>query len=78
VSLTHTPGETEVPDVTVVLPCYNERDRVELEIKRIKAALEEAGLDYELICVDDGSTDGTRELLEEIPGIRAILLPRAT
>jgi glycosyltransferase involved in cell wall biosynthesis len=64
------------PDVSVVLPCYNERDHVELEIKRIRAALEGAGLSYEVICVDDGSTDGTREVLQSLPGIRAILLPR--
>src|SRR5919112_954598 len=64
------------PDVSVVLPCYNERDHIELEIKRIRAALEDAGLEYELICVDDGSKDGTRELLEATPGIRTILLPR--
>jgi polyisoprenyl-phosphate glycosyltransferase len=76
VSLTKALGGTEVPDVTVVLPCYNERDHIELEIKRIRAALEEAGLEYELLCVDDGSTDGTRELLEATPGIRTILLPR--
>jgi polyisoprenyl-phosphate glycosyltransferase len=63
-------------DVSVVLPCFNERDHVELEIKRIRAALEGAGLRYELICVDDGSTDGTRELLEATAGIRRILLPR--
>ena len=63
-------------DVSVVLPCFNERDHVELEIKRIRAALEGAGLAYELICVDDGSTDGTRELLEATPGIRTIVLPR--
>jgi len=62
--------------VSVVLPCYNERGHVELEIKRISAALHEAGLSYELICVDDGSTDGTRELLATTPGIRTILLPR--
>jgi polyisoprenyl-phosphate glycosyltransferase len=62
--------------VSVVLPCYNERDHVEMEIKRISAALLEAGLSYELICIDDGSTDGTRELLEMTPGIRTILLPR--
>jgi glycosyltransferase involved in cell wall biosynthesis len=49
---------------------------VELEIKRIRAALEAAGMSYELICVDDGSVDGTREVLESIPGIRTILLPR--
>jgi polyisoprenyl-phosphate glycosyltransferase len=66
----------DVLDVSVVLPCYNERDHVELEVKRIRAALEGAGLSYELICIDDGSTDGTREVLESIQGIRAILLPR--
>jgi polyisoprenyl-phosphate glycosyltransferase len=64
------------PDVSVVLPCFNERDHIELEVKRIRAALEDAGLGYELICVDDGSTDGTRELLAATPGIRTILLPR--
>jgi glycosyltransferase involved in cell wall biosynthesis len=64
------------PKVTVVLPCYNERDHVELEVKRIRAALEAAALSYELLCVDDGSTDGTREVLQAIAGIRVILLPR--
>ena len=56
------------PEVSVVLPCYNERDHVEQEVKRIRAALEAAGMTYELICVDDGSTDGTREVLSPIPG----------
>src|SRR4029450_6961090 len=64
------------PEVSVVLPCYNERSHVELEVKRIRAALDAAGMSYELICVDDGSTDGTREVLQPMPGIRAILLPR--
>jgi glycosyltransferase involved in cell wall biosynthesis len=59
-----------------VLPCYNERNHVEQEIKRIRAALEAAGMSYELICVDDGSTDGTREVLASIPAIRTILFPR--
>jgi glycosyltransferase involved in cell wall biosynthesis len=62
--------------VSVVLPCYNERDHVELEVKRIRAALESAGMAYELICVDDGSTDGTREVVQRLAGVRAILLPR--
>jgi polyisoprenyl-phosphate glycosyltransferase len=63
-------------EVSVVLPCFNERDHVELEVKRIRAALAGAGRSYEVICVDDGSTDGTREVLQELPGIRVILLPR--
>src|SRR4029450_2471502 len=64
------------PDVSVVLPCYNERDHVELEVKRIRAALDAAGMRHEVICVDDGSTDGTREVLQTIAGIRVILPPR--
>jgi glycosyltransferase involved in cell wall biosynthesis len=69
-------GTGHSPDVSVVLPCYNERDHVELEVKRIRAALEAGGLAYELICVDDGSTDGTREVLQQLAGVRTILLPR--
>jgi glycosyltransferase involved in cell wall biosynthesis len=67
-------------DVSVVLPCYNERDHVEKEVVRIREALESDGLRYEIICIDDGSTDGTRELIEQFPaqypGVRTILFPR--
>jgi glycosyltransferase involved in cell wall biosynthesis len=70
------PPDETVPEVSVVLPCYNERNHVEQEIKRIRAALEAAGMSYELICVDDGSTDGTRDVLAAIPSIRTILFPR--
>jgi polyisoprenyl-phosphate glycosyltransferase len=70
------PAVDDHPDVSVVLPCYNERDHVELEVKRIRAALDAAGMRHEVICVDDGSTDGTREVLQGIAGIRTILLPR--
>jgi glycosyltransferase involved in cell wall biosynthesis len=75
-ALSDQPAVGEELDVSVVLPCYNERDHVELEVKRIRAALTAAGLRHELVCVDDGSTDGTREVLQAIDGIRTILLPR--
>jgi len=75
-SATSLPATDDPLDVSVVLPCFNERDHVELEVKRIRGALEGAGLSYEVICVDDGSTDGTGAVLQAIPGIRVILLPR--
>jgi polyisoprenyl-phosphate glycosyltransferase len=71
----HPLPDQAAPDVSVVLPCFNERQHVEVEVKRIRAALEAAGMTHEVICVDDGSTDGTREVLQAIPGIRVILLP---
>ncbi len=51
--------------VVVVLPCYNEEGRLPLLLDRIKKAMEEHGHAYEIIAVDDGSTDGTVEVLTE-------------
>jgi len=58
-------GETGSPDpfVTVVLPCYNEEAHVLAEIERITAALDASEFDYELLCIDDASTDGTLQVL---------------
>jgi len=47
------------PWLSVVIPVYNERATIETLLKRVHAV----GLDKEIIVVDDGSTDGTRELL---------------
>jgi len=46
------------------MPVYNERETVREIVRRVLAA--EAGLEKELVIVDDGSTDGTREILEEM------------
>ena len=53
------------PHVTVVLPCYNEESHVRLEIERICAAMDASGYGYELLAVDDASTDGTLEVLRK-------------
>lgn len=45
--------------VSVVIPCYNEKDTIALALERVK----NCGLKTEIIVVDDGSTDGTRDLL---------------
>lgn len=48
-------------NVSVVIPVYNEKSTIEEIIKRVSAT----GLAWEIIVVDDGSTDGTRQILEK-------------
>ena len=50
------------PLLSVVMPCYNERDTIEEIIRRVLAV----PVRTELIVVDDGSKDGTREILTEL------------
>ncbi len=47
--------------LSILMPVYNERERVERAIAEVLAT--ELPSDFELIIVDDGSTDGTREIL---------------
>ncbi|WP_204017943.1 glycosyltransferase family 2 protein [Sphaerimonospora thailandensis] len=53
------------PYVTIVLPCYNEQDHVIDEVERICAAMDDSGYTYELLAVDDCSTDETLARLRE-------------
>ena len=53
------------PYVTIVLPCFNEEGHVIAEIERISAAMDASGYSYELVCVDDASTDSTLAKLYE-------------
>ena len=53
-------------DVSVILPVYNERGHVQAEIERIRDALVGEGMSYELLVVDDGSTDGSGDRLREL------------
>ena len=52
-------------DVTVVLPCYNEQDHVLLELERISKAMNASGWSYELLVIDDKSTDSTLQVLQD-------------
>jgi glycosyltransferase involved in cell wall biosynthesis len=51
--------------VTIVLPCYNEQDHVIDEVDRICKTMDASGQTYELLAVDDKSTDETLERLRE-------------
>ena len=54
--------------VSVVIPVFNEEDNVEILHERLTEVLDRLGSEYEIIYVDDGSTDGTLSLLERLQG----------
>jgi len=56
----------EFKKISIVIPVYNEEENVPILYERLKKVLEELPYNYEIIFVDDGSTDRTRERLEEI------------
>lgn len=62
--------------VSVVMPVYNERETLRTVVDRVTSMQ----LAIQLICVDDGSTDGSREILAELqaahPQMRVFLQPR--
>ena len=55
--------------LSIIIPAYNEKNTIEEIIRRIKAVNLEA-VEKEILVVDDGSTDGTRDIIKKIPGIR--------
>lgn len=59
-------------DVSVVLPVYNESDHLEEEVIRIRKSLDASDYSYEILVVDDGSTDGSGELAESLEGVRVV------
>ncbi len=68
------------PSLSVVIPLYNEAENVEDLYRELTASLEPAGRSYELLLVDDGSTDGTldrlRALEQRDPRVRVLRLRR--
>ncbi|MGA9800571.1 MAG: glycosyltransferase family 2 protein [Terriglobales bacterium] len=62
--------------VSVIMPVYNERNTLRVVVERVLAVPQEV----ELICVDDGSSDGSREILAELQrqhsNLRVLLQPK--
>src|SRR4030066_1297533 len=52
--------------LSIVIPLYNEEDNIQILHERLKQALDPLETEYEILFVDDGSTDGTLPVLEEI------------
>jgi len=53
------------PELSLIMPAYNEEDNIGLVIKRVDDVVSQMGLRYELIVVDDGSIDNTRTTVED-------------
>jgi glycosyltransferase involved in cell wall biosynthesis len=58
------PGETLV----VIVPCFNEEHNLRQTVESIREVARELPLAVEILLIDDGSTDGTRHLIEELCG----------
>ena len=68
------------PDLSVVFPVYNEEENLPILVGEIAAALDGKGWSYEIVAVDDGSTDGSLSVLRELrsahPTLRVLALAR--
>ncbi|MGL4497905.1 MAG: glycosyltransferase, partial [Planktothrix sp.] len=66
--------------ISIVVPVYNEVESLPRLIEAIDTNMAALGLSYELICIDDGSSDGSTELLKQQaqinPHLKAIVLRR--
>lgn len=63
---------TDQIDVTVILPVYNEIEHLEEEVTRVRKALAESDYSYEILVIDDGSTDGSGSLARTLEGVNVI------
>lgn len=68
------------PSLSVLLPAYNEAENLPEVIDEISTVLHDLEIDFEVLVVDDGSNDGSPQVLESLaekhPELRALLLRR--
>ena len=74
------PRKAYLLDLSIVVPIYNEAESIPALVQAIAIALQDTSLNYEIICVDDGSSDGSTEILSNIArqrsDLKAVILRR--
>jgi len=70
-------GDTLPPRISIVVPAFNESRRIADSLRQVRDFLGRAGLSSEILVVNDGSTDGTAEIVRrfELEGVRLIHQP---
>ncbi len=63
-----------MPKYSVVVPFHNEEENVTALYDQLKAVMEQVGESFELVLVDDGSSDRSYKLLEEIAAVDSRVL----
>lgn len=65
---------TSAPDLSFVFPCLNEEQTLGTCIQQVRDSLDAAGVNYEIVIADNGSTDRSREIAESL-GCRVVPVP---
>jgi len=69
----------QMDSVSVILPCYNEQDNLQRVYESASTVLKGMGMNYEIILVDDGSTDQTPQIADTVASadqrVKVIHLP---
>src|SRR5919106_921165 len=78
--LPHEPIQQSAPYVSIVVPIFNEVDNIPFLYLGISSAMDRSGYSWEVVFVDDGSTDGTTSVLKNLhaqhTGVRIVELRR--
>ena len=68
------------PELSIVIPCFNEAENVVAICRAVGAEAARHAHSYEIILIDNGSTDGTRDIIRDLcaaePRVRAIFNTR--
>jgi glycosyltransferase involved in cell wall biosynthesis len=67
-----TPGDAVCPAFSLIIPAYNEQNGILPVLDELRSTLNTAACQYEIIVVNDGSTDDTGKLLRPYKGIRLV------
>jgi glycosyltransferase involved in cell wall biosynthesis len=62
--------------ISVVIPMYNEQEAIADEIRSVREAMDGSGHEYEIIVVDDGSSDGSAEIVRGFESVTLLQHPR--